>query len=50
MEKRNSELKIKLDNYKEDGTDKWQIFKTEFKSDMDELGKAFADFTVSNKK
>ncbi len=43
-------MKIKLADYKEDGTEKWQIFKTEFKSDMDELGKAFADFTVSNNK
>jgi uncharacterized lipoprotein YajG len=50
LQKRNSDLKIKLDNYKEDGTDKWQTFKTEFKSDMDELGKAFAGFTISNTK
>jgi hypothetical protein len=47
LEKRNSEMKVKLAEYKEDGIDKWQIFKTEFKSDMDELGKAFAGFTVS---
>ncbi len=47
LEKRNSEMKIKLTEYKDDGTDKWQIFMTEFKSDMDELGKAFAGFTVS---
>jgi len=50
LENRNSELKIKLADYKEDETKQWQTFKSEFKRDMDELGKAFADFTVSNTK
>ncbi len=50
LQKRNSDLKMKLDNYKEDGTDQWQTFKTELKSDLDELGKAFTGFTVSSKK
>lgn len=50
LEKRNSELKIKLADYKEEGADQWQTFKSDFKSDMDELGEAFADFTVSNTK
>jgi hypothetical protein len=47
LEKRNNEMKIKLAEYKEEGTDQWQTFKSEFKRDMDELGKALADFTVS---
>ena len=50
LQKRNYELKIKLDEYKVDETNKWQTFKSEFKHDMDELGKAFSDFTVSNTK
>lgn len=49
LQKRNYELKIKLDEYKADETDKWKEFKTEFKNDMEELGKAFSDFTVRNK-
>jgi hypothetical protein len=48
LEKRNSDLKTKLAEYKDDGAGNWQIFKIEFKSDMDDLGKAFSDFTVSN--
>ncbi len=44
--KRNNELKIKLAEYEEDETDQWKAFKLEFKHDMDELGKAFSDFTV----
>ncbi len=50
LEKKNNDLKTKLSDYKEDGTEKWQIFKKSFKTDMDELGKALADFTVDSKK
>lgn len=50
LQKRNSELKIKLAEYKTDNTDKWKEFKTEFKNDLNELGKAFSDFTVKNGK
>jgi thioredoxin-related protein len=49
LEERNNELKIKLAEYKEGEEDQWKTFKLEFKRDMDELGKAFSDFTVSNK-
>jgi len=49
LEKRNNDLKIELAEYKEGGTDQWKTFKLEFKRDMDELGKAFSDFTVNNK-
>lgn len=50
LEEKNSALKVKLAEYKEGNTDQWQIFKSEFKRDMDELRKAFADFTINNKK
>ena len=50
LEKKNNDLKTKLSDYKEDGTEKWQMFKKSFKTDMDELGKALADFTVDSKK
>lgn len=49
LEEKNSNLKIKLAEYKEGETDQWQTFKSEFKRDMTELGKAFSDFTISNK-
>ncbi len=50
LEETNNALKIKLDEYNEEEKDQWQSFKTEFKSDMDKLGKAFSEFTVSSKK
>ncbi len=43
-------MKKKMENYKEEGKDKWEIFKAEFSHDMDELGKAFKDLTVKNVK
>lgn len=50
LEKKNTEMKNMLKDYKEDGKDKWTSFKTEFNHDMDELGQALKDFTVDNKK
>jgi len=47
---KNSEMSIKLAAYKEGETGQGQTFQSEFKRDMDELGKAFSDFTVSDKK
>jgi hypothetical protein len=50
LEQKNHEMKMKMDNYKEDGKDKWLAFKAEFSHDMDEMGKAFKDMTVKNVK
>lgn len=48
LEKTNIDLKTKLDSYNVEGKEKWEIFKTEFNHDMDELGKAFNNLTVNN--
>jgi len=50
LEQKNTDMKKKMDDYKADGKDKWEKFKTEFNRDMDELGKAFKDLTVNNVK
>jgi hypothetical protein len=50
LDQKNRDMKLKMDNYREDGKDKWQIFKAEFSHDMDEMGKAFKDLTVNNVK
>ncbi|MES2517445.1 MAG: peptidase M23 [Bacteroidota bacterium] len=50
LEQKNSDMKLRMENYKEEGKEKWEIFKTEFTHDMDELGKAFKDLTVKNVK
>jgi DNA anti-recombination protein RmuC len=50
LEKRNSDMKLKLENYRADSQDSWKTFKEEFNHDMDELGKSFHDLTVNNVK
>lgn len=50
LERKNSDMKRRLDEYNSDGKANWEKFKTEFSHDMDELGKAFKDLTVNNVK
>ena len=50
LEQKNKNLKVKIDTYKNDANTDWQSFKREFNHDMDEIGKAFKDLTVDNKK
>jgi hypothetical protein len=50
LQQKNVDMKLRMDNYREEGKDKWVIFKTEFSHDMDEMGKAFKDLTVKNVK
>lgn len=50
LEQKNRDLKVKMDNYKDEGKEQWESFKREFNHDMDELGNALKDLTVNNKK
>lgn len=50
LEQKNSDMKKKMADYKMDGKEQWEKFKTEFSHDMDELGNAFNDLTVKNVK
>lgn len=50
LEQKNITMKRKMDDYKDEGKEKWEAFKTEFNHDMDELGQAFKDLTLNNKK
>lgn len=50
LELKNTDAKKRMDDYKEDGKDKWESFKREFNHDMDELSQSLKDFTVNNKK
>jgi hypothetical protein len=50
LEQKNSDMKKKMDDYQAEGAEQWEKFKTEFSHDMDELGKAFKDLTVTNVK
>jgi uncharacterized protein (DUF342 family) len=50
LDQKNEALKIKMVSYKNDANSDWQSFKREFNHDMDEIGQAFKDLTVDNKK
>lgn len=49
LEKKNSDMKVKLNSYKADGSDKWKTFKMEFSKEMDDLGKSIKDLTTKDK-
>lgn len=48
LEKKNTEMKKKLDQYSGKSADQWESFKTEFNRDMKNLGDAFRDMTANN--
>jgi predicted RNase H-like nuclease (RuvC/YqgF family) len=49
LEEKNNKLKAMINTYESNQSD-WESFKREFNHDMDELGKAFKDLTIDNKK
>lgn len=50
LEKQNSDMKMRLENYKEEGKEKWEIFKTQLTHDMEVLGEDFKNLTVKKVK
>jgi len=48
LEKKNTDMKYKMDNYKEEGKEKWVLFRDEFTRDMIELAKAVNEFTTNS--
>ena len=49
LKQRNDLLKAKIKTYESNHTD-WESFKREYNHDVDELGNAFKDLTIDNKK
>ncbi|HLP54115.1 MAG TPA: hypothetical protein VK151_03765 [Fluviicola sp.] len=45
----NELMKIKMDNYKAQGDDQWEEFKTEFNNDMIELGQELNEMATNHK-
>ncbi len=50
LEAKNSDMKKKMDEYKADTKENWEKFKSEFNTDMDNLGQSFKDFTTDKSK
>ena len=49
LEEKNNNLRTKVNAYENNQSD-WESFKREYNHDMDEIGKAFKDITIDNKK
>ena len=50
LDQKNTDLKKKLADFKEDRIENWESFKKEFTHDMNEFGKSFKDLTIKNTK
>jgi F0F1-type ATP synthase membrane subunit b/b' len=50
LEQKNSDMKKKMDDYKFESVEKWEIFKSDFGHGMEELGKAFTDIGENKSK
>lgn len=47
---RNTELKLKIENYKQGTTQKWELFKVDFNNELDDLGKSISNTAKNNMK
>lgn len=45
LQQKNTDIKKKMDDYKAEGKEKWELFKIEFNREMDELGNALKALT-----
>jgi hypothetical protein len=45
LEEKNTDMRKKMDDYKAEGKDKWETFKTSFNHEMHELGESFRNLT-----
>jgi predicted RNase H-like nuclease (RuvC/YqgF family) len=50
LQLRNTELRLKIENYKQGPTQKWELFKVDFNKDLDELGKSISNTANNNMK
>ena len=47
---KNTELKLKIENYKKGPTQKWELFKVDFNNELDNLGKSISNTANNNMK
>ena len=50
LEKRNKDLKLKIENYEQGPEQKWALFKVDFNNELDALGKSISSMADRNKK
>lgn len=47
---KNTELKLKIENYKQGPIQKWELFKVDFNNELDDLGKSISNTAKNNMK
>ena len=50
LQLKNTTLKLKIENYKQGPSQKWELFKVDFNRDLDELGKSISNTANNNMK
>lgn len=50
LEKRNAELKHKIEDYKQGPQQQWELFKVDFNKNIDDLGKSISNMAERNMK
>lgn len=50
LNRKNSDMKKKMEDFNAENKSSWDSFKTEFSHDMDELGNSIKNFTINNEK
>lgn len=50
LEKRNTDLRLKIENYEQGPEQKWALFKVDFNNELDDLGKSISEMADRNKK
>ena len=50
LQLKNTELKLKIENYKQGASQKWELFKVDFNNDLDQLGKCISKMANNNLK
>src|ERR1039457_6678306 len=48
LEQKNTDMKKKMDDYKADGKENWELFKADFNKGMDEIGQSLKDLTITH--
>ena len=44
--KKNTDMKKKIDDFKADGKEKWELFKTDFNNGMNNIEQSLKDLTI----
>jgi hypothetical protein len=50
LQQKNNDMKKRMDDYKADGKEKWELFKADFTKGMDEMGESLRDLTSEHSK